>query len=142
MVEPIATKRGVTINQPRNRQNFQVMADRRRTSQALVNLLSNAIKYSPQNSQINLSTVILGKEVMIEVSDEGKGVSESRRSQVFNRFISPLEEEDTADFGLGLGLAVVKAIIEGQSGSVGFKNREEGGAMFWITIPMVLDEER
>lgn len=140
MVEPIATKRGVKINQPRNRQTFQVMADRRRTSQALVNLLSNAIKYSPQNSQINLSTVILGKEVMIEVSDEGKGVSESRRSQVFNRFISPLEEEDTADFGLGLGLAVVKAIIEGQSGSVGFKNREEGGAMFWITLPMVLDE--
>jgi signal transduction histidine kinase len=142
MIEPIAQKYGVIINQPKAKQTFMVMADQRRTSQALLNLLSNAIKFSPPGGQINLSTVILGKEVMIEVSDEGKGVSENRSAQLFNRFISSSDGDNDVDFGLGLGLAVVKAIIEAQDGSVGFKNRQEGGALFWITLPMISDEQQ
>lgn len=139
MVEPIAQRQGIRINQPINKQAFLVMADRRRTSQALVNLLSNAIKFSPQGGQINLSTVLIGDEVFIEISDQGEGVSEKRQSQLFKRFISSSSIDNNTDFGLGLGLAVVKTIIEAQNGSVGFKNREEGGALFWLTLPMVLD---
>jgi signal transduction histidine kinase len=139
MVEPIAQRQGIRINQPKNKQAFLVMADRRRTSQALVNLLSNAIKFSPQGGQINLSTVLIGEEVFVEISDQGEGVSEERQSQLFKRFISFSSNDNNTDFGLGLGLAVVKTIIEAQNGSVGFKNREEGGALFWITLPMVLD---
>lgn len=138
MVEPIAHKQGINLIQPKNKQAFLVLADQRRTSQALVNLLTNAIKFSPQDGQINLSTVLMGDQVLIEVSDEGRGVSEERQSQLFNRFISSSSGEDNTDFGLGLGLAVVKAIIEAQNGSVGFKNREDGGAIFWITIPTVM----
>ncbi len=141
MVEPIAQRLGVEINQPKNKQAFLVMADQHRTCQALVNLLSNAIKFSPPGGQINLSTVLMGNQVYIEVSDQGKGVSEERQSQLFNRFISSSTKDDDTDFGLGLGLAVVKAIIEAQNGSVGFKNREEGGAQFWITLPMVMDDK-
>jgi signal transduction histidine kinase len=142
MIEPIAQRQGIKINQPKNKQTFLVMADQRRTSQALVNLLTNAIKFSPQDGQINLSTVLMGDQVLIEVSDEGRGVSEERQSQLFNRFISSSSNEDDTDFGLGLGLAVVKAIIEAQNGSVGFKNREDGGAIFWITLPTIMDKEQ
>ena len=136
-VDPIVKKHDLRISQPKNKQTFQVMVDQRRTIQALVNLFSNAIKHSPRGGVITLTTVILGKEVMIEVCDEGEGVSKDRQAQLFSRFITPSTEDDPSHFGIGLGLSVVKAIIEAQNGSVGFREGESGGAIFWITLPMV-----
>jgi len=136
-IQPIADKHNVRITPPRNKQAFRVMADRRRTSQALLNLLSNAIKHSPENSTITLRTLILGKQVMVEVQDQGKGISTEIQSHLFNRFITPETEEEKAELGLGLGLSVVKAIIEAQHGDVGFKNSSDEGAVFWITLLMV-----
>jgi PAS domain S-box-containing protein len=136
-IQPIAEKHHVKITPPRNRQAFLVMADRRRTAQALLNLLSNAIKHSPESSTVTLRTLILGKQVMLEVQDQGKGISTDIQSHLFNRFIAPESEEEQAELGLGLGLSVVKAIIEAQHGNVGFKNSDDEGAIFWFTLPMV-----
>lgn len=136
-IQPIADKHNVRITPPRNKQTFLVMADRRRTAQALLNLLSNAIKHSPENSTITLRTLILKKQVMVEVQDQGKGISTDIQSHLFNRFITPGSDEEQAELGLGLGLSVVKAIIEAQHGDVGFKNTGDEGAVFWFTLPMV-----
>ena len=135
-IQPIADLHTVKINRPKQKQAFLVMADRRRTAQALLNLLSNAIKHSPENSTVTLRTVILGKKLMVEVQDQGKGISKDLQSHLFNRFITPEPEEEFAELGLGLGLSVVKAIIEAQHGEVGFKNSPSEGAIFWFTLPM------
>ena len=136
-IQPIAEKHAVRITRPKNKQAFLVMADRRRTVQALLNLLSNAIKHSPECSVITLRTLILGKNVLVEVQDQGKGISEDIQSHLFNRFITPDPAFEDANLGLGLGLSVVKAIIEAQHGEVGFKNHETEGAIFWFTLPII-----
>lgn len=138
-VMPIAQKQGLKLVYPDPNPNITVHADRRRTCQALVNLLSNAIKHSPDGSTISVTNVILGDHVRIEVRDQGKGVAPSQRDQLFNRFISSDTEDEYGQLGLGLGLSVVKAIVEAQNGSVGFRNDESGGAVFWLTLPIIRD---
>lgn len=141
-IEPLFTKHQLRLIQPKEVQSFRVMADQRRTSQALINLLSNAIKHSPEGGQVQLRTLILGGDVMIEVEDEGQGISPERQKQLFNRFIHSGDGDSQAQTGLGLGLSVVKAIIEAQSGKVGYKDSDHGGAIFWFTLPMVPEDIR
>ncbi len=142
MIEPLITKHQLRLIQPKEVQSFRVMADQRRTSQALINLLSNAIKHSPEGGQVQLRTLILGGDVMIEVEDEGQGISPERQKQLFNRFIQAVDIDSQEQTGLGLGLSVVKAIIEAQGGKVGYKDSDHGGAIFWFTLPMVPEDNR
>jgi len=141
-IEPLITKHQLRLIQPKEVQSFRVMADQRRTSQALINLLSNAIKHSPEGGQVQLRTLILGGDVMIEVEDEGQGISPERQKQLFNRFIQSGDGDSQEQTGLGLGLSVVKAIIEAQTGKVGYKDSDLGGAIFWFTLPMVPEDIR
>ena len=141
-IEPLITKHQLRLIQPKEVQSFRVMADQRRTSQALINLLSNAIKHSPEGGQVQLRTLILGRDVMIEVEDEGQGISPERQKQLFNRFIQSGDGNSQEQTGLGLGLSVVKAIIEAHSGKVGYKESDHGGAIFWFTLPMVPEDIR
>lgn len=134
-MEPIARLHKVTIQQPDPKQDTVVRADKRRTVQVLINLLSNAIKHSPEEGQIVIRTLLVEKAVMVEVQDQGSGIPENLHNQVFNRFLTPKSAEDAPQLGLGLGLSVVKAIVEAQSGQVGYRNAENGGALFWFTLP-------
>jgi signal transduction histidine kinase len=136
IVNPIVEKQGLRLIYPDPNLSIIIRADRRRTCQALVNLLSNAIKHSPPNGNITVTNLIFADQVRVEVLDEGQGVPINQRSHLFNRFITPSTESDVEQLGLGLGLSVVKAIIEAQEGTVGFRDREIGGAGFWFTLPL------
>lgn len=136
MISPIAEKHKLTLVSPKQKQTVPVFADRRRTVQVLVNLLSNAVKHSPLDGTISVTTSIIGENVMIEVADEGEGVKPEQKPYLFNRYTSPLEEDNFDQIGLGLGLSVVKAIVEAQNGEVGYRNRQMGGAVFWFTLPL------
>ena len=134
-MEPIARLHAVSILRPDPKQDTVVRADRRRTVQVLINLLSNAIKHSPEGSQITIRTLLVEKAILVEVQDQGTGIPEDLQAQVFNRFLTPKSAKDAPQLGLGLGLSVVKAIVEAQSGQVGHRNPETGGALFWFTLP-------
>ena len=134
-MEPIAKQHRVSILRPEPKKDVIVRADRRRTVQVLINLLSNAIKHSPEGGQITIRTLLVEKAVLVEVQDEGTGIPENLHSQIFNRFMTPKSASDAPQLGLGLGLSVVKAVIEAQSGQVGYRNAETGGALFWFTLP-------
>jgi two-component system sensor histidine kinase ResE len=141
-MEPIAKLHQVTILRPEAKKDAIVMADRRRTGQVLINLLSNAIKHSPEGSQITIRTLLVEKAILVEVQDRGSGIPDNLQSQIFNRFLTPKSAQDAPNLGLGLGLSVVKAIIEAQSGQVGFRNPETGGALFWFTLPLTTGDEK
>ena len=140
-IEPIAKQHRVTISRPVPKKDVIVRADHRRTVQVLINLLSNAIKHSPEGSQITIRTLLVEKTVLVEVQDEGTGIPENLQSQIFNRFLTPKSAADTPQLGLGLGLSVVKAIVEAQVGQVGYRNPETGGALFWFTLPIAPGDE-
>jgi signal transduction histidine kinase len=136
-VEPIVQKQDLKLVFTDPHTEITVLADQRRTSQALVNLLSNAIKHSPEGGTISVHPWVMENVVRVEVIDEGQGIPTYQRSQLFNRFMTPISEEDSDQLGLGLGLSVVKAIIEAQNGSVGYQDGETAGAVFWFSLPVL-----
>ncbi len=109
--------------------------DPMRLTQVLVNLLSNASKYGPTDEPIELSIDPQDDALRISVSDRGSGIPAEDRESIFRRFVR-LGEKDNTQYGVGLGLAVVKTIVESHGGSVGLNERPGGGSIFWFTIPL------
>lgn len=105
-----------------------------RLIQVVVNLLSNASKYSPMASLINIRVEQQPKAICVTVEDEGEGIPEAQREHIFRQFVR-LGREAT-DYGSGLGLAVVKAIVEAHGGQVGVTARQGNGSAFWFTLPV------
>lgn len=114
-----------------------VRADPRRTVQVLVNLLSNANKYGPDDSEIEIRVTSRNDSVRVAVADRGPGIPPKYRDELFRRFVQPDREDETAQYGAGLGLWVVKAVVEAQDGEVGVEDRRGGGSIFWFTLPAV-----
>jgi PAS domain S-box-containing protein len=114
-----------------------VLADSRRTVQVLNNLLSNASKFGLADAQITIRTQILQDHICVQVADQGPGIMPEFREHVFSRFAYTGANHDNVRAGAGLGLSVVKAIVEAQGGSVGVEPNPEGGSTFWFTLPMV-----
>ena len=135
VVKPLLDRRQqqLVINQPASLP--LVKADAPRLQQALVNLLSNASKYGPMEQSIDLNLEIFGNGFLrLSVADRGPGISASDREKLFHRFVR-LDTVDGAQYGIGLGLSVVKTIIEEHGGEVGVAERPGGGSVFWFTLP-------
>ena len=110
--------------------------DPMRLTQVLVNLISNASKYGPLDRPIGLDMLLEDPNTLrVSVSDQGSGISIQDREAIFRRFIR-LDEKDKAQFGVGLGLSVVKTIVESHGGRVGLDARPGGGNIFWFTLPL------
>ena len=77
----------------------------------------------------------------VTVADQGPGVPPDLRQDLFLRFQRSDPDSGEAQYGVGLGLSVVKAVIEAQGGAVGVENRAGGGAIFWFTVPIVNESE-
>jgi PAS domain S-box-containing protein len=117
-----------------------VEADPRRTAQVLVNLLSNASKYGPEHSAIAIEATARDGWVRVSVADRGPGIPSAYRRRLFHRFVPPSPGANEAQYGTGLGLSVVKAIVEAHGGQVGVDDRPGGGSIFWFTVPKLGDE--
>ncbi len=79
----------------------------------------------------------MDKQLRVEVIDEGSGVPLGQRSNLFRRFAHLDTANERARQGAGLGLSVVKEIVEAQQGEVGITEQPEGGTSFWFTLPLV-----
>lgn len=113
-----------------------VKADVRRIEQVLVNLISNASKFGPPDEEIMIRVHIIENWAEVQVSDHGPGISDEGREYVFRRMMYPGTPADHARTGAGLGLMVVKAVIEAHGGQVGVQDRPGGGSTFWFRIPV------
>jgi signal transduction histidine kinase len=141
VIQPLADKYKLKlICSPNAVSSVAVLADQRRMVQVLVNLLSNAIKHSPENGHIQIDCQVDGQKLYVEVSDEGNGVPVEMRSVLFKRFSHLDAPDERARQGAGLGLSVVKAIVEAHQGSVGITDSMAGGTAFWFTLPIATGE--
>jgi signal transduction histidine kinase len=105
--------------------------DRQRMEQALVNLLVNARQASPPDAPIDLVFVADERTLSITVRDRGPGIDPVDRERIFQPFYTGRTQ------GTGLGLALVKRIVEGHGGTVSVERHAEGGALFSIVLPKV-----
>jgi PAS domain S-box-containing protein len=109
--------------------------DATRIERALSNLLSNAIKYSPRGGDIDVFLRVERDEAVLQVADQGIGIPEADLPHVFDRF---RRGENAAGKipGTGIGLAAVRDIVERHGGTITAENREGGGAIFTIRLPL------
>ncbi len=112
-----------------------VQADERRLAQVLHNLLSNASKYGPPGQPVQVLARQRGREIWVGVSDRGPGIAPADRQRLFHRF-GRLPGSNQAASGMGLGLSIVKEIIERHGSQVGVDSQEGEGATFWFTLPI------
>jgi signal transduction histidine kinase len=117
-----------------------VRADSRRTVQVLVNLLSNASKYGPDEAEITVRAKVGEGWVQVSVADQGQGILPEHYHDLFRRFMHLDTDSDKSEYGAGLGLSVVKAVVEAQGGQIGVEDRPGGGAVFWFTLPVEREE--
>ncbi|MBS3956635.1 MAG: hypothetical protein KGZ40_03765 [Clostridiales bacterium] len=113
-----------------------VLGEERRLRQALVNLVSNAIKHTPPSGTIRILVEPRGDRITVAVHDDGPGIPQSEREIIFERF-ARLREAGENRPGIGLGLYIVRAIIESHGGTVKAEARPDGerGARFVIDLP-------
>ncbi len=100
--------------------------------QTLYVLIHNAVKYTPDDSEVEIVVTNDQDVLEIRVSDNGNGIPENEIDNVFQRFYRPTQSPKG---GLGLGLSIAKGFVEAHNGSISFKNKEGGGAMFSIKFP-------
>lgn len=114
-----------------------VLADERRLAQVMSNLVSNAIKYSPPGSVIKVDAEVANTEFIVKVIDKGPGIPEDERDKLFQAFGKLSPRPTAGESSTGLGLWIVKQLIELQNGQIGVDCPPEGGSIFWFTIPSV-----
>lgn len=113
-----------------------VTGDCDRLTQAVGNLLSNAARYTPAGGHVTVRLMRQGEQAIVEVADTGIGISEEDLDSVFSRFWRADDARDRASGGLGIGLSIVKEIIERHQGYVTVVRRDGGGSVFAIHLPL------
>jgi two-component system phosphate regulon sensor histidine kinase PhoR len=112
-----------------------VFADKEKIRQALINLIDNAIKYGKRNGGIEASAYkIDGKRILIEITDDGSGISEEHIGRIFERFYRTDMARSRRVGGSGLGLAICKHIIEAHEQAIHVRSTPDVGSTFGFTL--------
>jgi signal transduction histidine kinase len=114
----------------------QIQADRDRMTQVASNLLNNAVKYSPTGGRITVTTRADGTDVRLDVRDEGLGIPPEALETIFERF-SRVDSQATKDIqGTGLGLPIVRQIVQLHGGKVWAESELGKGSVFHVVLPL------
>jgi two-component system OmpR family sensor kinase len=139
-IAPVAAGRRLNVD---NGQPVPVRGNPDELHRMVVNLLDNAVRYTPQGSTITLRLAADEQSATIEVEDDGPGIPEEMREQVFDRFVRGSGPADTAGGGgTGLGLAIVRAVAHSHGGEVKATRSPHGGALLTVILPRERSEER
>ena len=133
-VRPRAAKRSidVTIDRPTD---LLVTTAPVAAQVALANILDNAVKFSPPGGQVRIVVTAANREAVIAVSDCGPGVAPEEAAQLFERFYRGKASRSAGAPGVGLGLAISRALVERQGGRISVDARAEAGATFSVRLP-------
>jgi two-component system, OmpR family, phosphate regulon sensor histidine kinase PhoR len=113
---------------------FQVYADKELIRQVLSNLIENSIKYGNENGRTKISFYDMDEQVLVEVSDTGIGISKEDMPRIFERFFRSVYSRSLPNSGSGLGLSIVKHIIEAHHQTINVRSRIGAGTTFGFTL--------
>ena len=132
-----ANKKAIQLNFMQAREPVRVAIDVSAMQRVIDNLISNAVKYSPKGKRVWVEIVPLERDVVVNVRDEGPGLTAEDKTRVFGK-LNRLSAKPTAgEHSTGLGLYIVKKLVEEHKGRVGVDSEHGKGATFWIKLPLV-----
>jgi PAS domain S-box-containing protein len=136
-VRPAAEARRVELKIPASTEAFSIFGDAARLRQVVWNLLTNAVKFTPEGGRVEVRVERADSHVRIQVSDTGEGVDPEFLPYVFDRFRQADASTTRKRGGLGLGLAIVRHLVELHGGTVGAESEGVGrGTTFTVTLPL------
>lgn len=137
-VRPYANTRKISINKNFS-EEMKVLADPQKLQEILENLLSNAVKYNKEGGEINIKAEIRSVEKMLEIkiSDSGVGIPAVDQEKIFTKFFRAHQTGTEGVTGTGLGLYVVKLLVEKMNGKIKYESKENIGTTFTFTLPLV-----
>lgn len=123
------------------KQKLVIMGNSTHIEEAITNLINNAIKYSDERTKIIINAKVetgsVGTEVVVNITDQGIGIPAEEQSRIFQRFYRASNSEARDANGTGLGLYIVKRIVEFHGGSVSFSSKARQGTTFTLRFPLV-----
>jgi two-component system, OmpR family, sensor kinase len=114
-----------------------VLGAESRLRQVVDNLLTNARVHTPAGTPVHVRLAAADEEVVLEVADAGPGVPAEEAGRIFERFYRTDRSRTRSQGGVGLGLAIVRSLVEAHGGAVGYRPRPGGGSIFRVVLPLV-----
>ena len=109
--------------------------DARLIVQVVINIVDNAVKYTPAGSHIRIETEKAGAWVVVRIADDGPGISDEAKAQVFDMFYSGANRVADSRRSLGLGLFLCKSIVTAHGGAISVRDNQPHGTIFEFTLP-------
>jgi signal transduction histidine kinase len=136
-IHPVADAKGISIETNLPSEIGQITGDPTRLQQVIWNLLSNAVKFTPQGGRVEVRLERIDLNISITVSDTGKGISPDFLPYVYDRYRQADASSAKRHGGLGLGLSLVKDLVELHGGTIEAASAGEGqGATFKVMLPV------
>ena len=136
--EPFARASNVKINFTFEKDLPKVFVDPDQIKQVVENLLDNAVRYVKEAGQVEISLSKKDKTLYFEIKDNGVGIPKEDQKYIFQKFFRSSNVLRHQTQGSGLGLYIVKSIVEKAGGKISFESRENKGSTFWFTLPIKL----
>lgn len=136
-LEPQINRRRLILIRDYESNLSQINVDPKLMQIIFQNFISNAVKYTPAGGNISVGIEKKGEEILIKVSDTGYGIPRYQQDQIFTKLFRADNIKEKDPEGTGLGLYIVKSIIDNAGGKVWFESNENKGTTFYATIPFV-----
>ena len=121
--------------------DFFILADREAMISVINNLIENAVKYSPHPAQVDISYDMKKNQCILEIADQGSGITDQEKSKIFQQFYRVGNEETRQTKGTGLGLYITEKIILAHKGKITVSDNHPKGTIFTVTLPKVKENE-
>lgn len=132
----IAREKNITLQYTPPAQDVTLTVDVNALTRAIDNLVSNAVKYTPPGGQVLVTASVVDRQALIAVQDTGLGIPEKDLPHVFEAFYRVDQGEHSHEEGSGLGLSIVKTIVEQHQGTIGVQSEPGKGSTFTIRLPL------
>lgn len=129
-------KEGFTIREEIAQDIPSFVFDKQAIEGIMINLFSNAVKYSPEKKELGISLYVDDAYIFLQVSDKGMGISPEELSHIFDRFYRSKQKAGFESRGSGLGLTLVKHIVESHEGSIHVSSQPGEGSTFSMKFPI------
>jgi len=132
--EQRATEKQITVTSRFTHATDMVYADEDKIQRCLYNLLDNAIKFTPDVGAITVETTVIGKKVVVSVTDNGRGMTPMEQKHVFDRFFKSDPSRNEDKLGSGLGLSIVQEFIRAHGEIISVESTPNKGSVFMFTL--------